>query len=525
VLGLWFSRDTTFTLDELYWFSSTPHLDLRGAIEPYNGHLVFTTRLVYAAILNIFGAGYLPFRLLTLGTVLLTAGLFFVFAQRRIGAVAALAPTLVLLFYGSDPHHAISGNGFTVLLPLALGIAALLALEREDLGGDIGACVLLCLAIATFSVGVAFVAGAAALILLGGDRWRRAWVFLVPALLFGAWYLWSRSQGAGTGGGGVSLSNLLLVPNWMLNSLAAVGTSLLGLNYDYGDPASNWGPLVAAAALAALAWRLWRGNIPKWLWALMAVPATLWVIEAARGVYPPFRVPQSSRYIFPGTIAVLLVAVEAARGRRLGRGGVLVLYAVAAISLATNIALLRDYSGQFRFAAADLRSELSAVDISDGRFGPRIQRKLVGATLQFTAQGNVATGYIQAVREFGHPGFSLSQLREQAEPIRLGVDQVLADNLGLRLRPTSAPAKPCRRVSGASGQGTSFRVPAGGAVLRTTGAPAALLLRRFATAFTVRVGQLQRRSPMALSIPSDSAPDPWYASTSAPAVVVCAPPG
>ncbi|MEK6273003.1 MAG: hypothetical protein AABM42_10210 [Actinomycetota bacterium] len=120
---------------------------------------------------------------------------------------------------------------------------------------------------------------------------------------------------------------------------------------------------------------------------------------------------------------------------------------------------------------------------------------------------------------------SPSQLREQAEPVRERVDQVLADNLGLRLQPTSAPAKPCRRVSGKSGEGTSFRVPAGGAVLRTTGAPAALLLRRFATAFTVRVGQLPRGAPMVLPIPSDSAPDPWHASTSAPAVVVCGPPG
>ena len=300
VLGLWFSRDTTFTLDELYLFSASPQLDLRGLIEPYNGHLVLTTRLVYAATLDVFGAGYLPFRLLTLCSVLLTAGLLFVFAQRRIGAVAALAPTLVLLFYGSDPYHVISGNGFTVLLPLALGIAALLALEREDLGGDLGACVLLCLAIATYSVGVAFVVGTAALILLGADRWRRAWVFLVPALLYGAWFLWSRSQDAGTGEGTVSLGNLLLVPNWMLNSLAAVGTSLLGLNYDYGELGSNWGPVVAIAALVALAWRLRLGNVPTWLWALMAVPATLWVIGAARGVFPPFRVPQSSRYIFPG---------------------------------------------------------------------------------------------------------------------------------------------------------------------------------------------------------------------------------
>ncbi len=57
------------------------------------------------------------------------------FAKRRVGPVAALAPTLVLLFYGADPNHVLLGNGFTVLLPLAAGLGALLALDREGLEG------------------------------------------------------------------------------------------------------------------------------------------------------------------------------------------------------------------------------------------------------------------------------------------------------------------------------------------------------------------------------------------------------
>src|SRR5215210_1965254 len=96
-LCLWLSRGLTFTIDQITWFSFSPHLDLRAAIEPYNGHLIATTRLLTAAIVDAFGAGYLPFRLIVTATVLLTAGLFFEFARRRIGAIAALAPTLVLL--------------------------------------------------------------------------------------------------------------------------------------------------------------------------------------------------------------------------------------------------------------------------------------------------------------------------------------------------------------------------------------------------------------------------------------------
>ncbi len=80
--------------------------------------------------------------------------------------------------------------------------------------------------------------------------------------------------------------------------------------------------------------------------------------------------PQKSEYMFPATIAVLLVAVEAARGVRLQRRGMTILYAAAAIGVATNIALLRDNSRQFRDTTTVNRSNLTAAEIvriaSDG---------------------------------------------------------------------------------------------------------------------------------------------------------------
>ena len=76
ILILWFGRDRTLSADEIAWFMHSPGLDLGTAFEPHVGHLILTTRVVYEAIFSTLGVGYLPFMLLTVGTVVLTAGLF-----------------------------------------------------------------------------------------------------------------------------------------------------------------------------------------------------------------------------------------------------------------------------------------------------------------------------------------------------------------------------------------------------------------------------------------------------------------
>ena len=159
LLNVWLGRDTTFSPDELDFFSSTPHLGVQAALEPYNGHLILIPRLVYSALLHLSGPDYLYFRLVDIGAILLTAGLFFAFARRRVGALAALPLTLPLLFFGSDYLHVITGAGFTILFTQAAGIGALLALDRDDTKGDILACALLTISLATYSEGLPFVVG------------------------------------------------------------------------------------------------------------------------------------------------------------------------------------------------------------------------------------------------------------------------------------------------------------------------------------------------------------------------------
>jgi len=52
-LGLWFSRNTTFSVDEFRVFIDSAHVDLHELLEPFNGHLILTTRLLYAAFCSL----------------------------------------------------------------------------------------------------------------------------------------------------------------------------------------------------------------------------------------------------------------------------------------------------------------------------------------------------------------------------------------------------------------------------------------------------------------------------------------
>jgi hypothetical protein len=523
-LVLWLGRDTTFSIDEFRIFIAGPDISLDGLLTPLNGHLILVARLAYGFVFRVLGAGYLPFRVLAVATLLLTAGLFFLFAERRVGSLVALAPTTVLLFYGSDTYHMVLGNGFIVLFAVAAGLGALLALDREDLVGDVLACLLLVIAVASYSVALPFVVGAATLILIGSDRWRRAWVFLVPTVLYSIWFIWSRGRPGGSGSS-IHLHNVLLAPDWAFNSLATVGSALLGLDYDFGgfgrssllELDISWGPIVAVAAIAALAWRLWRGPIPRWLWALLAIPIALWLIGAAVAE-PPTRTPQKSEYILPATVAVLLVTAEAARGVRFGRRVTILIFALAAVGVITNVAVLREGAERLRAESAETRADLTAVQLAGGL---GLQKNASPATAFLLFSPGAARSYEQAVNRFGSPGFSLAELRAQAGAIRERVDSALANDLGLQLQSASGAVRNCHRVAGNGQDATSVRLPSGGATLVAHGPSAPVTLRRFGSTFTAAVGTLPPNQPMMLAVPRDAAPDPWYLGTPADAISAC----
>jgi hypothetical protein len=391
-LGLWLTRGTTFFVDELTYFVADRGFDLRALLSGHNGHLIAVTRLIYAVVLKLFGADYLPFRLLEVFGIALVSGLFFVLAKRRIGAAAALAPSVVLLFLGSSGEVTLTPLGITHVYSVATGLGALLALERRDRWGDLGACALVSVSAATFTIGLAFLAGIAVSVLLREDRRRRAWIFVIPIALYCAWFLAAPelTGPAFSKSSGVQLSNVLLIPNFVADAAASVAAALSGLFY-FSNSASDtisspWGNMIAGLALLALVLRLRRGRTPASLWTSLAVLLGFWIPIV---LTEPGRPPGAVRYIYAGSVAVLLVATDAAKGLRLSRGELLTLFAAATRALGANVAQFRSLSGVLRTQASQVRAQLTAIQLARDRVDPAFL-PAAGPLQSFTQNPNLA---------------------------------------------------------------------------------------------------------------------------------------
>lgn len=515
-LILWLNRGTTFFVDELIWFSDLGGDNgLRSILAPHNGHLHGTTRTVYLLTMDAVGTHYVIFRILGVFSVVLCAGLFLAFAKRRMPSAAALVPSILLLFYGSAWQHVVVPIGFTVLFSIAMGLAALLVLERGDRRGDILACLFLCISVFTFTVGLGFLVGVAVATLLRADRLRRAWVFLVPLALYTGWWLWALQFDQGR----AAASSLANVPGFFAESLAVICQSLVGLkSISEGHP-SAIGWVLAVLFVAALAWRFRRGDVSPMLYAAIGVLGTYWLAAALTEDTGPFAgAPGAVRYIYPGTIGVLLVATAAAQGLRISRSAMAALLAVGIFSLVGNLRHLDEGADFFRDYSLGIRANLAMLELgngsdpgaSSGQSGER--RPQLADSIPYLANLGVAPdGYLVAAARYGSPAFSLGELRAQAEPIRGNADDALTQTYGLALEPSDGPSSRlgCR---GRDASGGPVALPATGALLQANHEPVQLSLSRFGPPPGIDAGTVEEGTWSRLTIPADLAPEPWTAT-------------
>jgi hypothetical protein len=539
-LALWLSRGTTLWVDEITAYMESPGLGLEETLRPHLGHLSLTSRLTYKAVFEVFGANYVPFRVLTLLALILAVALLFAYLKRRVGGYVALAPCLVLLFFGSDYIHVLAGNGYTILLGIASGLGAFLALERDDRRGDLIACGLLCFGVVTYSFALGFLAGAMVWIAVGEDRRRRAWVVLVPLALYAAWWLWSGTLEAGPASE-IDPVNLLVLPSWAFQSLSAVLTALTGVSYQFpgGYPAPQVGPVLAVIVLALVGLRFRSGAITKELWAGIAVLLSLWGLGAlASG---GIRFPENTRYFYPVGIGLMLIAADSLRGIRWSWSGILAVYLVALAGLGANLLLLRDGGGFLRETHAPLvRASFAALDVAgdeaeptfdlfnaDGSPGPG--NAIFGVPFDiFEARDEAPVdAYLAAADRYGSFGFSLPELRARDMGLRSETDRILVKALGLELSPTDRRARGpgCRRVRGTGGRPPVARLPTGGALLELAGSGGQASLGRFADAESAPLGRLAPSEPALLRIPPDNAPDPWRLSVAGSGTLIVCPLG
>ena len=502
-------------------------------------YLLVLPMLLYKGAFSTIGiSDYVPYRVAGMVLTIACAALFLVLAARRVGYLLALPWAVLIVFLGSSSEVTATPLRIPTQIAMIAGLGMLVALDRRDLRGDIAACVLLAISITSHPLGIAFAGAAVVLVLARSspERWRRAWVFVVPIVLFGIWFVVQRQAGPGTPSLGSQLSD---VPRFEIQSLATMAASITGAfrspvsgQFDYIHPLSY---ALAMVVIAVVAFRAVTTRLPASFWAILVA---ILILFAAPAFAPGgLRSPDASRYIFPGAIMLLLLLAEAVRGIEIGRRPVrnAALVATAAVfvfALYSNVAALDHNARIWAARGKQVRAELAALDIAGDRAAPLFQPEAPGAVPPIPSTHTLLTAheYAQIKAAYGTPAFTPAELHTIPLADRGVADIVLARALGLKLHPATSfqPSPQAQRprvlVTDAKhhDKGRSCVVlspahtpvpsqvamPPGGAAIATGGrAPVSLALGRFSPGYPYPLQPLRRAG--LLYIPPDSDSTPW----------------
>lgn len=518
-LAMYLTRGVRLFVDGVGLFLLNRGLDPDVLLAPLNGHLVLMERSVYAAGLALFGPDFVAFRLVETAGALLAVGVLYVYVRRRIGSLAALPLALLVLFLGSAWEVTIAPDVMTNVYSAAAGLGALLALDRRDRRGDLGACLLLAASIACWTLGLAFAVTAAVRIALERGRRRQLWVVVVPLAVYAAWLVWLRVttlphhlQTLQH----ISPSSIPEIPNAIVDEAAAVAGSAAGLNHDFHsqDPLAvlstdlSFGIPIAALGLAALLYRLRRGAIQAALWAAIAGLISFWTILALS--FGVRRDPTTIRYVYPGAVLAAVVAAEALRGIRLSRVALVSIGTATALALAANLYRLQDGARFLRNYSMTQAAQLTALEVARGRVDPTFRvPSYFGVDLS-------AGAYLAAVARNGSPAYTPADLANQREATREAADSTLASALRLSLGPPPAGIRRsrCRHIEPSRSGGVVVTARPPGVIIGA-GAAAAVTVGRFGDRPSAALGTTPAGGPAALRIPGDALRIPWHVGVAA----------
>jgi hypothetical protein len=518
---------------------------------PPDKYLLAVPLLLYKGLFEAFGIGsYVPYRVCGIVLVLLCAGLFFALARKRVGDLLAVPPTILLLFFGSASEVVVTPLRIPSLIAIAAGLAMLLAVERRSVGGDLAACVLLIISLASHPESAAFAAAAIVLVLFrpAPQRWRSLWVVVVPLALLAGWY----AANGHSGGTNPASDRLTSVPRFIVESFVSVTADISGVSglIDGSAFHNALGWIAAGLLLAVIAGALAQRRKPLTprFWALIAGLLVL-LVSTALAPVAALRTPDISRYIYPEAILVLLLLTELAGAVRLPRIAAWIAVAVLSAALVANLADLRRAGAYFRSQSDGVKAQLGAVELARSHVGPTFL--VFGAQLQalfgpdhavpttpLGAGGNGvlmrAGEYFEIARDFGTPAYPPAELAHRPAGTGWLADMTLARALGIRLesvppRSTSASGQRPRVSDLAEGGARSagacvhlfprrgetqaeITLPRGGARLSGLKASDQLSIDRFSPLPAAQLQPPSRHGPAYLPVPTDASPIPWTLS-------------
>ncbi len=528
LLLLYMGRGLTFFFDEWDYVTHDYGGGIHSLLVAHNGHMSVVPVAVYKLLFHLVGLNhYAVFRLVLIALHLLCAGLVFVLVTRRQTRVFALLATALILFLGAAWEDLLWAFQIDYMLSIAGGLAAWVLLERRDRLGDVGATIAVVVSVASSGLGLPVLFGV--IVELAYRReWRRGLVVVIPAVLYGLWYL-------GYGEDVITHEGLINSPGFSQDIAAAAFGSLTGHGVDWGRPLALLGFIV-------LLWRLARpGTLTPRLAGLLATGLSLWLVTAA--ARSTISSPETGRYVYLGAVVILLVSVELARGIALGSRVLALATIVVAMFAITGLALLRNGAVGLRSDAKTVTAELGALELAAA---------LAPASYQpdpHLAPQILAGPYLHTVRAIGSsPADSPTAMLAADESSRAAADGVLLalDSPALRSGPAALPrltGPPPRLLAVAAGTATSrggcvllrptagtgmtavLALASGELQIRDRGVgPAVVAVRRFGESFVGLSGSVAPHGVASVSFPADAARAvPWQLQlSSSSALSVCA---
>jgi len=507
-------RHLTYFADSWEFLMNRRHLTADAVLMPHNEHIVAIPVLIMQLFLRIFGmTSALPEYVVLVIGLSAVAALLFEYVRRRIGPWPALFAAALVLFLGPADEVLLWSFEIAYVGSLVFGLAMLLALESRTRRGDVIACVCLLLSFGFSSLGIAFLLGGAVAILVGPRQtWKeRAFVVVIPAVLYAAWWLgWGHNAETH-----LTLHNLLASPSYVVESIAAgVGAlSGLGTNTESLTTETAWGQILLVALVVAIALLFrHRRRVDPVLWPVATVALVNWFLAAFNFIAG--REPTVSRYQYVSAIFVLMILAALLRGTRIPKKALLVGGVLTVLAIGPNLVVL--HKGREHFAAETIltRSDTAALEIARPTVAPEFAftPELAGTGALIDIQ---ASKYFEAVDEFGSPAYSQAELEAAAPQGRRQADILLAAALPISslLVPggSGGVTRGCTSAGGTEGEAEVPLAAGADRIEAPPGTEAKASLRRFADAgeFPVSLAAIPAGAKMILRIPRDRSTRPW----------------
>lgn len=517
VLILSLTAKLTFIADEWNLLLLRQGWGLSQFLEPFNGHPIMAPALIFKLLQEIFGMGTArPMQVAATATFLLSNVLLFVYLRKRVGEWAALIGTFLILFLGAAFEDLLFAFQIGYFGSLAAGIGALIALDRNDQKGDRIASVLLVASLLFSSIGIAFIAAVAAEWALNPrNRKQRLLVPLPAVFLYAIWWIgWGHEVSANSLDPGFEISVLPKVPGFMFDAFASGLTSLAGLATGDGSepdqPNLVWGKIGALLLIAGAIWRIRRmGGVPKgFLVAGAGLACLLLLLALAQDAYLSYgpgevRPPTASRYQLPIAVFIVLTAGNLLAGLRFRRVDLVVAASLAVFAIAGGLNLMIDKAKErWEPASAYTRATLLGIESAQPDYP-------AGYVFRPGTSFDVPINdYLNAVDDFGSPGYSKEDIPSLDSSLRYYADGALINASGITLTATT-PESTSQVCTPIPANGVVDAKPGSYAIVNLGDTDLGVSLARFGESPGAQVGAVLARSRAGLELPAGSLTEPW----------------